>query len=207
MQEKKIFDYTQEEMDALSQQEPLLGQYIAHKGKIEREVIDDLFTALVNSIIGQQISTKAFETIWGRFVERIGEITPESVLQLGQEVCGEMGIGPRKYGYLCGIARDVQSGKLQLDTLRECTNAELIEKLIECKGIGVWTAEMILIFCFQRRDVVSTLDLGIAKGIARLYGTEVASSEEITRFANKVSPYGTIASFYLWELAKEPVSR
>lgn len=203
----KYFSYSTVETDYLSAQDPALGAVIARIGHIDREVIPNLFTALINSIAGQQISGKALATVWARLCDRLGEITPDSVLAAGEDGLRACGLSGRKAGYMLAAARAVQDGTLDIHSLVDKTDAEVIQTLVALPGVGRWTAEMLLIFSLQRPDVLAFDDLGIRKGLCRLYGWDEVTREQFEDCRARFSPYGTVASLYLWALAAEKTDK
>lgn len=172
---------------------------ISAVGDIEVELEPDLFVSLVSTIVGQQLSNKVLEIIWNRFDTLLqGEVTPEKILNLPDEKIREVGISYRKIEYIKNLAQKVLNGELDLVALESFSDQEVIEKLVELKGIGVWTAEMLLIFSLGRNDVFSVRDLGLRRGVARLYDLGDVSDDEVAKIAAKWSPYRTFASLYLW---------
>lgn len=201
--EKQLFHYGQQEIDGLTARDPVLGAAIARIGHIDREILPDLFTALVNSIAGQQISGKAHATVWARLCEALGEITPERILTAGEEGLRACGMSGRKAGYLLAAARAVQDGSLPIHSLVDKPDEEVIRTLTALPGVGRWTAEMLLIFSLGRPDVLSYDDFGIRKGLCRLYGLESVSRAQFADYRARYSPYATVAGLYLWAIAAE----
>lgn len=199
----EIFKYGQKEIDYLKKKDKKLGTAIERIGIIEREVIPDLFAALINSIVGQQISAKAAVTVWNRVLQQIGDITPEVIYAATPEQIQKCGLSGRKVNYIKGISETVMSGRLDLEKLYRLSDREIIEQLSSLNGIGKWTAEMMLIFSMKRPDVVSWGDLAIQRGMMKLYGLRSLSKDQFDKYAKRYSPYGTVASFYLWAVSKE----
>jgi len=170
-------------------------------GHIKREVTPDLFAMLVRSIVGQQISTKAQQTIWGRMVAGIGAITPESVAALSAEQLQGYGISFRKAGYIKNAADTVLSGHLDIEALQHKTDEEVCRELSALEGIGVWTAEMLMTFAMQRPDIISFGDLAILRGLRMLYRHRKITRELFDKYRRRYSPYATVASLYLWAIA------
>lgn len=197
------FRYGEQEIRWLSGQDPILGRAIERHGRLQREVVPDLFTALARSIVSQQISDRTFRTVWGRIESRLGEVTPETVAAAEPETLRRCGISMRKAGYLQNGARTVLEEGLSAEALAGLSDSEAVDRLVALPGVGVWTAEMLLIFCLQRPDVVSFGDGAIRRGIRRLYGLESLTRKEFEVFRRRWSPYGTVASFYLWAVAHE----
>ncbi|MEN6325712.1 MAG: DNA-3-methyladenine glycosylase, partial [Syntrophomonas sp.] len=188
-----IFKYDQAELDHLKKRDKKLGSAIEQIGMIEREVIPDLFKALVNSIVCQQISGKAAATIWQRMQERLVEVTPQAIAAASPEAIQTCGLSMRKARYIKGIGESVIQGEIDLTSLHEMTDSEIIKNLSALHGIGKWTAEMLLIFSLQRPDVVSWGDLGIRRGIMNLYGLKTLNKEQFDKYRKRYSPYGSVA--------------
>ncbi len=196
-----IFKYGQTELEHLKRKDRKLGSAIEQIGMIEREVIPDLFEALVNSIICQQISGKAAATVWSRMQERLPAIAPQAIAAASLEAIRTCGLSMRKAGYIKGIGEAVIQGEINLPALQDMSDSEIIKKLSALHGIGKWTAEMLLIFSLQRPDVVSWGDLGIRRGMMNLYGLKTLSKEQFDKYRKCYSPYGSVASLYLWVIA------
>lgn len=199
----EIFKYGQKELDYLKKKDKKLGLAIDQIGWIEREVTPDLFTALIRSIVGQQISSKAAATVWNRILERFDSITPQTMVSASVEEIQQCGLSTRKAGYIKGVSDSVAKGNLNLSHLTELPDQEIIKRLSSLNGIGIWTAEMLLIFSMERSDVVSWGDLAIRRGMINLYGLADLTKEQFMKYRKRYSPYGSVASLYLWALAKE----
>lgn len=195
------FRYGTTEIEHLKKRDRRLGVAIDQIGMIERAITPDLFTALVASVAGQQISAKAAETVWNRMVERFGIITPVTLSAATAEEIRQCGVSLRKAGYIKGIATAVVDGNLGLGGLHELSDEDVISRLTALQGVGIWTAEMLLIFAMERPDVVSWGDLAIRRGMMRLYGKESIDREAFERYRKRYSPHGSVASLYLWEIA------
>lgn len=196
-----IFEYGQKEIEYLQRRDKKLGVAIEKIGIIQREIIPDCFTALISSVVSQQISKKAAETVWHRLSELLGGITPESIAQKELSAIQSCGMSERKAGYIRGIAEAAISGTVDFNSLHTLSDREIICKLSSLHGVGVWTAEMLLIFAFCRPDIVSYKDLAICRGMMNLYGHKEISKEKFEQYRKKYSPYGSVASLYLWALS------
>jgi DNA-3-methyladenine glycosylase II len=196
-----FFNYGKTEIDYLRKKDKRLGRAIDEIGIIERPVTPDLFTALVSSIISQQISAKAAVTVRTRMQERLGAITPETITSASVEEIQQCGLSTRKAGYIKGIGMAIVQGELDLSGLLKLSNEEVIAKLSALKGVGTWTAEMLLIFSMERPDVVSWDDLAIRRGMMKLYGHKTLTKEQFERYRKRYSPYGSVASLYLWAVS------
>ena len=199
----EFFRYGSRETDFLKRQDEQLAQAMERIGPIERPVIPDLFTALVSSIVHQQISNKAAATVWGRVVQRIGSITPQAVVAVPVEEIQKLGMSMRKASYIQRISSVVASGELDLNELHALQDGEVVERLSAQPGIGVWTAEMLMIFSMQRPDVVSWHDLAIRRGMMNLYGHIELKRPQFDNYRQRYSPYGSVASLYLWRISAE----
>lgn len=195
------FQYTTKETDYLSQKDKRLGEAIQKVGPIQREVDTDLFSAVVHHIIGQQISTKAQATIWQRMQEALGSVDAEHILAAGVPQLQKLGMTFRKAEYITDFAQKVQNGKFDLEEIWQKSDEEVIRELSSLKGIGVWTAEMILLFCMQRPDVFSYDDLAIQRGLRMLYHHRKIDRKLFAKYRRRFSPYCSVASLYLWAIA------
>ena len=198
-----IYQYGHTETDYLSRCDEKMAQIIAHYGFLERELRGSLFEGIIHSIVNQQISTKAAITVWNRVVTAVGSVTPETINALSLEQLAALGMSGRKAGYIKSAAQAVLSGQINLDALNSMSDEEVIATLSSLNGIGQWTAEMLMIFSMERPNVLSYGDLIIRKALCLLYGHETLSKKEFVQYQQQFSPYGTVASFYLWAYATE----
>lgn len=196
-----IFKYDQSSLDYLHKKDIKLGTAIQRIGMIERRVIPDLFTALVHSIASQQISSKAAVTVWSRMQDHFGDITPAKIAAASCDEIQQMGMSMRKARYIKGVAEAALQGRLDLKELNNLPDEEVIKRLASLNGVGIWTAEMMLIFSLQRPDVVSWGDYAIRKGMMKLYGLDELTRVQFNKYRQRYSPYGSVASLYLWEIS------
>ncbi|NLU46755.1 MAG: DNA-3-methyladenine glycosylase 2 family protein [Syntrophomonadaceae bacterium] len=196
-----VFEYDQSALEYLGKKDKKLGAAINRIGLIERQVIPDLFAALVHSIVSQQISGPAAATVWRRILDYFGTLTPEKIGQASCEEIQQLGISMRKARYIKGVAQAALEGRLDLQELNNLPDEDVIKRLVSLPGVGVWTADMMLIFSLQRPDVVSWGDYGIRKGMMKLYGLDELTREQFDKYRKRYSPYGSVASLYLWEIA------
>ena len=196
-----IFSYGQTELAHLKRKDKKLACLIEQIGPIERAVNPDLFSALIHSIVAQQIATKAATTVWNRLLERCGQITPHCLYAMDVSEIQRCGLSMRKARYIHGASRSVALQELNLDEFPALPDAEIIARLSSLDGIGVWTAEMLLIFSLQRPDIVSWGDLAIRRGMMLLYGRKRLEKNQFDAYCKRYSPYGSVASLYLWALA------
>ncbi|MCK9525288.1 MAG: DNA-3-methyladenine glycosylase 2 family protein [Limnochordia bacterium] len=201
MSDPQYFVYGTMELDYLKSRDKKLGEAMERIGFIEREVYPELFPALVKSVVGQQISTKAQETIWRRMQERFKPFSPEILGAAAVETLQSCGISMRKANYIHAMTQQIVAGTIDLDSLQNMSEADVCEVLTKLKGIGVWTAEMLLTFSLQRPDIVSFGDLAIHRGMRMLYRHRKITPELFAKYKKRYSPHGTVASLYLWAIA------
>ena len=198
----EYFQYGETEIQYLKQQDPVLGNAIDRIGYIKRNLSPDPFDALISSIVSQQISKKAADTVWIRLKEKAESITPEKIAKTDVEEIKNCGMSYRKAGYIKGIGKAAIDGSVNFSALHQLSDNEVVKKLSSLHGVGVWTAEMLLIFSLQRPDVVSFRDLGIRRGMMNLYKLTELTQKHFEEYRKRYSPYGSVASLYLWELSK-----
>ena len=182
---------------------------ILHKASLLHSVPNitrsrDVFRDLVHTITNQQLSGKAADTIFGRLAALLGKKTfnAEHISKISRAKLRTRGLSEAKAATIHGLAEAVVKEQVNLITLHKLTDAEIIEVLTSLKGIGPWTAEMILMFSLGRADIFSKGDLGLRKGIMRLYGLKnLPSDAHIEKLSKKWSPYRTYAARVLWRVA------
>jgi DNA-3-methyladenine glycosylase II len=196
---------------ALAAADPTMGALIARLGKIDiktrlerraEERPPDAYGALLRSIVGQQLSTKAARTIYLRVVDLFGGTTPtpEQLLDAKEEDLRACGLSGRKTEYVRDLAAHVLSGELELDRLDALGDEEVVEEIVAVRGLGRWTAEMFLLFHLERPDVLSGGDLGIRKAIQVEYGLgEMPPPAQVIEIGEAWRPHRSLASLYLWE--------
>ena len=197
----QYFAYGAAETGYLARKDKRLASVIERVGPIRREVRPDLFDALMHAIVGQQIATKAQQTVWGRLVQALGQVTPATVDAADADSLQRLGLSYRKVGYMKGAARRVLQGELDVEALRHMDDASVSAALCQLDGVGVWTAEMLMLFSLQRPDVLSFGDLAIIRGLRMIYRHKVVSRERFEAYRRRFSPYGSVASLYLWAVA------
>ena len=158
---------------------------------------------MIDSIVSQQISGKAAETVFNRLCNLVGEISPAAIARVSVEEIQQCGMSLRKASYIKGIADAVFSGEFNLEELKSLPDDQVIKRLTTLRGVGAWTAEMLMIFSMERPDVVSWDDLGIRRGMCKLYNHKVLTKEQFMRYKKRYSPFGSVASLYLWEISAE----
>ncbi len=158
-----------------------------------------LFTELLESIVSQQLSIKAADTIYARFLNLFSDekpLTPENLLAIDVEALRGIGISYQKASYLHSIADAFISDLIDIDEIKNMSDTEVISSLTQIRGVGRWTAEMILIFTLNRPDVFSIGDLGLRNAITRLYG--ITDQKKMLELSETWAPHRSTASWYLW---------
>jgi len=202
----------------LAAADPTMAALIARLGEIDIETRlrrrseerpADAYGALLRAIVGQQLSTKAARTIYGRILDLFDGATPppERLLEAGEADLRAAGLSGRKVEYVRDLASHVLSGELELDRLGELSDEEVVTEIVAVRGLGVWTAEMFLLFHLERPDVLSGGDLGIRKAVQVEYGLdEMPTPTRVLEIGEPWRPHRSLASLYLWEsLANAPV--
>lgn len=170
-------------------------------GNIEIKVKRKRFPTLISSIVSQQISVAAARTIQGRLNDLVApeKMSAQTLIKYGADELRQVGLSKRKAHYVLDLAQKVASGKLRLNLLGRCSNEKVIEELTQVKGIGVWTAQIFLMFSLGRLDVLPTGDLGIQKSIQRRYGLrQIPDPKKMRAIAKPWAPFETVACVYLW---------
>jgi DNA-3-methyladenine glycosylase II len=197
--------------DHLAAHDPILAPLIAVYPLPGFTPHTNYYQALVNSIIGQQLSVKAAATIKKRFAELFGTTfpTPEQIIASDDELLKSAGLSRPKVAYIKDLAMHVLDGSILFDRFAELSNDEILAELIAVKGIGEWTVHMFLMFCMGRLDILPTGDLGVRSGIKQLYGLDSLPTPETVKeiaSANHWHPYESAASWYIWRsLDNEPL--
>ena len=195
----------------LAAADPVIGSLIERIGEIDiatrlarrsEERPADAYGALLRAIVGQQLSTKAARTIYGRVLDLFDGATPapEQLREADEADLRAAGLSGRKVEYLRDLAAHVISGELELDRLDGLPDEKVIEEIVAVRGLGQWTAEMFLLFHLERPDVLSGGDLGIRKAIKVEYGLEeMPAPQRVLEIGEPWRPHRSLASLYLWE--------
>jgi DNA-3-methyladenine glycosylase II len=187
----------------LSRVDPQLEVVINTVGKYSIRLRTDAFQSLVESIIYQQLAGSAANVIYTRFIKYYNNMmpTPMDIISTSDiELKSKIGLSSKKVQYLKDLATKIAERKLSLDPLTTLSDEEVINQLIQVKGIGRWTAEMFLIFCLGRPDVLPVTDLGIRKAMHNIYSlSELPKPAEMLAIAQPWRPHRTVATWYLWK--------
>ncbi|MBW5448149.1 DNA-3-methyladenine glycosylase 2 family protein [Cohnella sp. CFH 77786] len=195
-----VFRMDSPEIAALSARDDRLAWLIGRVGELTIKLNPDPFESLALSIVGQQLSVKAAAVIKGRVRQLAPEFTPEALLALDADTLRGAGLSRAKVVSIRDLSARTLCRELDLDRLESMENEEIIQMVSAVKGIGRWTAEMFLMFCLGRPDVLSVGDFGLQRSCKWLYGMEERPDKKyLEQHGHKWSPYRSAASFYLWE--------
>jgi DNA-3-methyladenine glycosylase II len=196
-------DYWDDACKHLTRRDRVMKRLIPRFGEARLQSRGDAFTTLARSIVGQQISVKAAQSVWDRFAGLVGgpsnRIAPMAVLEMEPLHLREAGLSARKAEYLVDLARHFDSGTVHVKQWQQMDDEAIIEELVAIRGIGRWTAEMFLIFHLMRPDVLPLDDLGLLKGISLNYFSgEAVSRVEAREVGDAWTPYRSVATWYIW---------
>lgn len=183
----------------LTKRDRVLRRLIAERAGDELRPKPDPFATLARSIVGQQVSVAAADRIWGRFALLAGELSPRRVLLLQVDEMRAAGLSARKVDYLVDLALHFDAGHLHVQAWAQMSDEAIVAELTAIRGVGRWTAEMLLIFHLARPNVLPLDDVGLARGISRHYFSgESVSRSEIREVAQAWEPWCSVASWYIW---------
>jgi len=191
--------YWNEAREALCDVDPVLGDLIREAGDSVLRPRNDPFFSLARSVVGQQISVMAAESVWQKLVAQTGEINAEAFAKQSPEELRACGLSRQKVAYMHSLAEHFLDGGVDADAWPEMDDEAIIKQLTEVKGIGRWTAEMFLIFHLLRPDVMPVADIGIQKAMANHYSKGVRPKpKQMIAIAKKWRPWRSVAVWYLW---------
>ena len=192
-------DYWLKASRTLARRDPVFRKLVKSYPGITLRSRGDAFQTLARAIVGQQISVKAAESVWLRFVSTVASMHPARVLRAEPEKLRAAGLSNRKVEYVRDLARHFHEGLLDEARWPDLTDDEIIADLVQVKGIGRWSAEMFLIFYLMRPDVLPLDDIGLQRAIEIHYNdTERMTREEMREIAEIWRPWSTVATWYLW---------
>jgi len=201
-------EYWAEACKHLMKKDRVMKRLIPQFGEASLQSRGDAFVTLARSIVGQQVSVKAAQTVWDRFALSPRKITPANVLKLKVDDMRAAGLSARKVEYIVDLALHFDNGALHVKKWSEMTDDAIIEELVAIRGIGRWTAEMFLMFHLMRPNVLPLDDVGLINGISHNYFSgEAVSRSEAREVAAAWAPYCSVATWYIWRsLDPVPVS-
>jgi DNA-3-methyladenine glycosylase II len=201
---KIVFDvdaphYWAEACKHLMKKDRVMKRLIPQFGKACLQSRGDAFATLARSVVGQQISIKAAQTVWDRFAKLPEQMTPANVLRLKIDDMRAAGLSVRKVEYLVDLALHFDNGAVHVDAWTAMDDEAIIDELVAIRGIGRWTAEMFLIFHLMRPNVLPLDDVGLINGISKCYFSgDVVSRSDAREVALAWAPYRTVATWYIW---------
>jgi DNA-3-methyladenine glycosylase II len=192
-------EYWEEACRHLARKDRVMKRLIPQFGDACLQSRGDAFTTLARSIVGQQISVKAAQTVWDRFAKLPRRMSAGNVLKLKVDDMQAAGLSARKIEYLVDLALHFDSGAVHADAWKDMTDDEIIAELVGIRGIGRWTAEMFLIFHLMRPNVLPLDDIGLINGISRNYFSgDPVSRSDAREVAAAWVPYCSVATWYIW---------
>ncbi len=192
-------DYWEEACKHLSRKDRVMKRLIPKFGDACLESRGDAFTTLARSVVGQQISVKAAQSVWDKFAALPRKLTPANVLKLKVDDMRGAGLSARKIEYLVDLALHFDSGLVHVDSWKDMSDELIIEELVAIRGIGRWTAEMFLIFHLMRPNVLPVDDLGLLNGISvNYFSGDPVSRSDARDVAVAWAPYCSVATWYIW---------
>jgi len=198
-------DYWEEACKHLAKKDRVMKRLIPQFGDARLQSRGDAFVTLARSIVGQQVSVKAAQTVWERFAALPRRMTPASVLKLKVDDMRAAGLSVRKVEYLVDLALHFDAAKVHVKDWESMDDEAIIAELVAIRGIGRWTAEMFLIFHLMRPNVLPLDDVGLINGISQNYFSgEPVSRSDAREVAEAWKPYRTVATWYIWR-SLEPV--
>ena len=196
-----MYNYGKKELDYLRLRDPKLGELFDEFGIVRRKEMKNPFEALICSIVGQQISAKAQESAIKKIKALIGRISPANILNCELAKLKACGLSERKALAIVDAAKLFANLKLSKKRLLEMQAPQIEKILTSINGVGPWTAEMLMIFALDKPDILSYADFGIRKALSLLHNIEKLDKKTFEKFRLLYSPYGSVASVYLWEFA------
>ena len=196
-------DHWDEACKHLAKRDRVMRKLIPQFGEGRLQSRGDAFTTLARSIVGQQISVKAAQSVWDRFVALMpsgsAHVQPGGVLALSPESMRGAGLSGRKVEYLSDLALHFQSEQVHVQQWQQMDDEAIVDELVAIRGIGRWTAEMFLIFHLMRPDVLPLDDLGLLKGISiNYFSGELVSRAEAREVGDAWAPFRSVATWYIW---------
>ena len=191
--------YWSQALTALSERDAVLERLIRQHHSRVLQPRSDAFVALARSIIGQQLSVKAAQTIWQRLHQSVGTIEPVAIAAADVEQLRRQGLSANKATYLIGLAGRFIDGSLDAGKWHQCEDEEVIRELTSVRGIGRWTAEMFLIFCLLRPNVLPLDDAGLQRALRLHYNKgKPLSKLKLRRITRQWDPWCSVATWFMW---------
>ncbi|HIG09650.1 MAG TPA: DNA-3-methyladenine glycosylase 2 family protein [Alphaproteobacteria bacterium] len=200
MKKNKKADWWEQAVFYLSDNDPIMKNIINNHNEDYLQSRDDPFNALCRTIIGQQISVKAAASIWNKFATGTKNINPKNVIKCGNNNIRKCGISNKKVEYIIGLSNFFIKNPDSVNLWKKMDDKSIIKELCQLKGIGPWSAEIFLMFCLLRPDVLPLGDLGLRRAVGKNYlNTFDPTYEEVEKVAKKWIPYRSAATWFLWK--------
>ena len=200
MKKNKKADWWEQAVFYLSDNDPIMKNIINNHNEDYLQSRDDPFNALCRTIIGQQISVKAAASIWNKFATGTKNINPKNVIKYGNNNIRKCGISNKKVEYIIGLSNFFIKNPDSVNLWKKMDDKSIIKELCQLKGIGPWSAEIFLMFCLLRPDVLPLGDLGLRRAVGKNYlNTFDPTYEEVEKVAKKWIPYRSAATWFLWK--------
>jgi len=192
-------DYWADACKHLMKKDRVMKRLIPQFGQVSLQSRGDAFVTLARSVVGQQISVKAAQTVWDRFAKLPDQMTPAQLLRLKIDDMRAAGLSARKVEYLVDLALHFDNGLVHVEAWTGMDDEAIIDELVAIRGIGRWTAEMFLIFHLMRPNVLPLDDVGLINGISKCYFSgDVVSRSDAREVSQAWAPYRTVATWYIW---------
>lgn len=182
--------------------EPRLPEFVDLDKPFSIRTMPDHFQCFMHTIISQQLSSAAVDSIWNKLVLNLKKINYKTIINIPKEALASIGLSPQKISLVKQLAYDIADKKLNLKKLNKKTNDEISLILKQYKYVGQWTIDMLLIFTYYRNDILATTDYGIISGIKKLYNIDEVTPSFLINLKHKLSKYATLFSFCMWTLNK-----
>ncbi len=210
-----MINYDAEEMEYISNKHQVMKALVDHYGKLKMGRISDVYMSLILHIISQMLANSVSDVLIKRFINLVGEITPENVLDVGVDAIRGCGISRKKAEYILELSANVIEEKYDFSLLDDMNDDEAVKYLMQIKGVGKWTAEMIVEFTMGRLNIFSYDDVALQNGIKKAHGFKTLSKLRFERLRKMYSPYCSVASVYYyannddksgWKVTSESIS-
>ena len=196
----KVPKYWNKAKIKLSRKDPVLRKIIKKFNTGFLKTRNDPFFSICRTIVGQQISTKAADSIWLKFEKKCkNKINPKNVLKLSSSSLRNAGLSRQKIGYLKNISKSFKNKTFSINSLKKMNDEEAIDYIIKLKGLGVWSAQMLLMFNLNRADIFPTKDIGLIRALSKNYKKKYPPSNSFLNKLSKIhSGYRTVFTWYMW---------
>jgi DNA-3-methyladenine glycosylase II len=199
MSKSVVPPYWKEACQVLGKEDPVMRALIKTYTNVRLTSRGSAFETLLRAIVGQQISVKAAQSVWNRFEQHVGEVSPDGVLAHSAQALQGCGLSKQKVSYIQDLAGHFASGTINPRSFRSLDDDTLMQTLCDVRGIGRWTAEMFLIFHLHRPDVYPLQDIGLIRAVERHYlNGKRASKGQVAKIGQRWRPWRTVATWYLW---------